>query len=178
MQADRQPAIAFEDFVQARSAGLFRTALLLTGQDAAEAEDLLQLCLERAYRHWGRITRQGGEPERYARRILVNAANDRWRRLKRRPERSLDVADTASSVPDRAGEVADRDALTRALADLPQRQRLVIVLRYFDDMEMAEIAAALGCSIGTVRSHLSRGLSAMRQAIGEEAPEPREGARS
>jgi len=52
MQADREPALAFEDFVHARSAGLFRTALLLTGQDVAEAEDLLQLCLERAYRHW------------------------------------------------------------------------------------------------------------------------------
>src|SRR5260370_42197573 len=100
MQADQEHALAFEDFVQARSAGLFRTALLLTGQDVAEAEDLLQLCLERAYRHWTRLAQQGGEPERYARRILVNAANDRWRRLGRRPERSFDPSAGDPAAPD------------------------------------------------------------------------------
>ena len=80
-------SVSFEDFVRARSAALFRTALLLTGQDRAEAEDLLQCALERAYRHWGRVCRSG-EPERYVRRILANASTDRWRRLGRRPERS------------------------------------------------------------------------------------------
>jgi len=66
-------SVSFEDFVRARSAALFRTALLLTGQDRAEAEDLLQGALERAYRHWGRVCRSG-EPERYVRRILANAS--------------------------------------------------------------------------------------------------------
>ena len=55
METDRGLGTAFEDFVQARSGALFRTALLLTGRDRASAEDLLQICLERAYRHWGRI---------------------------------------------------------------------------------------------------------------------------
>jgi RNA polymerase sigma-70 factor (sigma-E family) len=177
VHADPEQSLAFEDFVHARSAGLFRTALLLTGYDSGEAEDLLQLCLERAYRHWARISRQGSEPERYARRILVNAANDRWRRLARRREHPLGTAGEGPAVPDRASQVADRDALLRALAALPQRQRSAIVLRYFDDLDVAEIAATLGCSIGTVRSHVSRGLVALRRAIGEDAAECQEGAR-
>lgn len=126
MQADGRQALAFEDFVQARSAGLFRTALLLTGQNAAEAKDLLQLCLERAYRHWHRIARQGGEPERYARRILVNAANDRWRRLGRGREDPLEAPGGGFVMPavsDRTSQLADRDALVRALSDLVERVR-------------------------------------------------------
>ena len=177
MDSDRDRVTSFEDFVQARSAALFRTALLLTSQDTAEAEDLLQLCLERAYRHWGKITRFGDDPERYARRILVNAAKDRWRRLGRRREHSLTVAGSAMAVPDRAAEVADRDILLRALAMLPQRQRTVLVLRYFDGLEDVEIAAALGCSPGTVRSHVSRGLARLRHAIAEISAERQEGAR-
>jgi RNA polymerase sigma-70 factor (sigma-E family) len=176
MQADPEPGVVFEDFVQARSAGLFRTALLLTGQDRSSAEDLLQICLERAYRHWPRITRLG-DPERYVRRILVNAANDRWRRLSRMPERPLSAAGIGLAVPDRAGEVADRDILVRALAALPQRQRSVIVLRYFDGLAEAEIAVLLGCSLGTVRSQVSRGLARMRQAIGDGVSARQGGAR-
>jgi RNA polymerase sigma-70 factor (sigma-E family) len=176
MQADPEPGVVFEDFVQARSAGLFRTALLLTGQDRSSAEDLLQICLERAYRNWARITRLGN-PERYVRRILVNAANDRWRRLSRTPERPLSAAGSGLAVPDRAGEVADRDILVRALATLPQRQRSVIVLRYFDGLAEAEIAVLLGCSLGTVRSQVSRGLARMRQAMGEGVSEWQGGAR-
>jgi hypothetical protein len=87
VRSDAEPGRAFEDFVQARSASLFGTAMLLTGQDRAEAEDLLQLCLERSYRHWDRLSGRDEGPEPYARRILINAANDRWRRLRRRPER-------------------------------------------------------------------------------------------
>jgi RNA polymerase sigma-70 factor (sigma-E family) len=168
--------MAFEDFVQARSAALFRTALLLTGQNRPAAEDLLQICLERAYRHWARIVPLE-DPERYVRRILVNAANDRWRRLSRSPERSLGAAESGLAVPDRASEVADRDVLMRALAALPQRQRSVIVLRYFDDMADAEIAAMLGCSLGTVRSQVSRGLARMRAAVGEATYAQQGGAR-
>ena len=80
--------MSFEDFVQGCSPRLFRTALLLAGQDRPAAEDLLQLALERAYRHWARVCRSG-DPERYVRRILVNVANDRWRQAARRPERLL-----------------------------------------------------------------------------------------
>ena len=80
--------MSFEEFVQGSSPRLFRTALLLTGHDRAAAEDLLQVALERAYRHWARICRSE-EPERYVRRILANASHDRWRRASRRPERAM-----------------------------------------------------------------------------------------
>ena len=67
----REPEVSFEDFVHARAGALLRTALLLAGQNRADAEDLLQLALERAYRHWPRVCRSG-EPERYIRGILAN----------------------------------------------------------------------------------------------------------
>jgi RNA polymerase sigma-70 factor (sigma-E family) len=153
--------VSFEEFVQACSPRLFRTALLLAGQDRAAAEDLLQLALERAYRHWGRVCRSG-DPERYVRRILANAANDRWRRAVRRPERPLDSRHADLVVADQADTVAERDFLIRALAGLPPRQRTVLVLRYYNDLSETEIADVLGCSVGTVKSQASRGLARLR----------------
>lgn len=84
----REARVPFEDFVRARSSRLLRTAFLLNGQNQAEAEDLLQIALERAYRHWHRISGVD-EPELYVRRVLVNASADRWRRLARRPKLPL-----------------------------------------------------------------------------------------
>jgi RNA polymerase sigma-70 factor (sigma-E family) len=160
----RESAVSFEDFVQARSGSLLRTALLLTGQNRVEAEDLLQLALERAYRHWGRVCGTG-EPERYVRRILANASADRWRRLARRPELPLQPDEAGPAVPDEAAVVAERDYLLRALAALPPRQRAVLVLRYYDDFSEAEVAEALGCTIGTVKSHAARALARLREAV-------------
>ena len=165
--------MSFEEFVQACSPRLFRTALLLAGQDRAAAEDLLQLALERAYWHWGRVCRSG-DPERYVRRILANAANDRWRRAVRRPERPLDSRHADLVVADQADTVAERDFLIRALAGLPPRQRTVLVLRYYNDLSEAEIADVLGCSVGTVKSQASRGLARLRAVTGPDA-EPAEG---
>jgi len=156
--------VSFEDFVRARSDSLLRTALLLTGQRRAEAEDLLQLALERAYRHWPKICGSEG-PERYVRRILASASTDRWRRLARRPEHAM-PAGGGPVVPDRTGEIADRDYLLRALAALPPRQRAVLVLRYFDDLSEVETADMLGCSLGTVKSQAARGLARLRAAAG------------
>jgi RNA polymerase sigma-70 factor (sigma-E family) len=161
MRAVPEASVPFEDFVRARSAALFRTALLLTGQNRSEAEDLLQGA-ERAYRRWGRICRSG-DPERYVRRILANASTDRWRRLGRRGERSLPDDGSGPVTGDHAGDVADRDFLLRALAGLPPRQRAVLVLRYFCDLPEAEIAEALGCSPGTVKSQASRALAKLRE---------------
>ena len=108
MRAGQEVSVPFEDFVRARSAALFRTALLLTGQHRAEAEDLLQGALERAYRHWGRISRSG-DPERYVRRILANASTDRWRQLRRRPEQSLPADPGGPAAGDHAADVAVPD---------------------------------------------------------------------
>jgi RNA polymerase sigma-70 factor (sigma-E family) len=163
-------SVPFEEFVQACSPRLFRTALLLAGQDRAAAEDLLQLALERAYRHWARVCRSG-DPERYVQRILANASNDRWRLAARRPERLLRPGDADPLAQDQSDAVAERDFLMRALAALPPRQRTVLVLRYFNDLSEAEIADALGCSVGTVKSQASRGLARLRDSA-EPGTEP------
>jgi RNA polymerase sigma-70 factor (sigma-E family) len=162
----------FEDFVAAASSRLFTLAMLVCGRHRAEAEDLLQGVLERAYRRWGRICRDG-DPERYVRRMLVNASVDRWRRLRRRPELPVRAPDAGQvladqSVADQYGVVADRDQLLRALSTLPARQRAVIVLRYLEDLSEAQTSVVLGCSEGTVKSQASRALANLREAVGAE----------
>lgn len=97
--------MTFEDFVRARSSSLLRTAMLLVGQNRAEAEDLLQVALERAYRHWPRVVKSE-EPERYVRRILANASADRWRRISRRAERVMLGACPDGAMPDGTAEFA------------------------------------------------------------------------
>jgi RNA polymerase sigma factor (sigma-70 family) len=92
----------------------------------------------------------------------VNAAID-WRRaLRRRREDPLDAA-AAVTVEDGTTLVDDRDLLLRALSGLPARQRAVLVLRYWEQLSDAEIAAALNCGVGTVRSQASRALARLRQ---------------
>ena len=163
--------VSFEDFVRARSSSLLRTAFLLTGQNLAEAEDLLQIALERAYRHWRRISGID-EPELYVRRIMVNASADRRRWLARRPERPVPVIPDGHWVSDPAAGVAERDFLLQALAGLPPRQRAVLVLRYFDDLSEAETARMLGCSVGTVKSQAARGLARLREVTEPDSARP------
>jgi RNA polymerase sigma-70 factor (sigma-E family) len=157
---------SFEAFVAAHSAGLLRTAYLLT-LDRGEAEDLLQTALLRAARRWRRV---GDAPLAYVRRILVNLAHDRRRLLRRRPRQDLvpahaDPVSAADPVGDRVGE---RLRVAQALALLPERQRHVIVLRFFDDLPVAETAELLGCSEGTVKSYTARALARLRNLLGEE----------
>ncbi|HXP19701.1 MAG TPA: SigE family RNA polymerase sigma factor [Streptosporangiaceae bacterium] len=157
---------SFDEFVGAASTRLLTLALLLTSGHRAEAEDLLQDVLERAYRRWPRIVRNGC-PEPYVRKMLVNAAVDRRRRLRRRPEEPL-ILDTADPMAnDQAVQTADRDLLLRAMAELAPRQRAVLVLRYFEDLSEAQIAAMLGCSTGTVKSQASRALTRLREIAGQ-----------
>jgi RNA polymerase sigma-70 factor (sigma-E family) len=164
--------VSFEDFVAALSGRLFTMALLLTGHQRAEAEDLLQDVLERAYRRWERIIRNG-DPDAYVRQMMVNGAVDRWRRARHRREEPLVIERADFAARDRAGDIADRDLLLRMLAELPARQRAVLVLRYFEDLTEAQTAAMLGCSVGAVKSQASRGLSRLREITpsgADEAP--------
>jgi RNA polymerase sigma-70 factor (sigma-E family) len=160
---------AFEQFVRGRSTHLFRLALALTGWDRAAAEDVLQIALERAYRHRRKLFKQGSA-EPYVRRIVVNAAID-WRRVRRRrAEQPLDFA-ADLPVQDRSGQAGDHDVLVRALAALAPKQRAVLVMRYWEDIPDAEIAAVLNCSLTTVRSQASRGLARLRELSGDAAPD-------
>ncbi|MGC4792981.1 SigE family RNA polymerase sigma factor [Micromonospora saelicesensis] len=157
----------FREFVAARSAALLRTAYLLTG-DWATAEDLLQTALTKTYLAWKRL---GGieAVEPYARRVMVNTSTSWWRR-RWHGERPTEV------LPERAGvdeieQQLDRDLLWRHLRELPNRQRAVLVLRYYEDMSEAQTAAMLDISPGTVKSQASRALATLRRRLGADAPE-------
>jgi RNA polymerase sigma-70 factor (sigma-E family) len=165
----RQADEFFEDFVRSRSAHLYKLALLLTGHQA-DAQDLLQVVLERAYRHRSVLARNV-DPEPYVRKAMVNAAIDRRRLLWRRREHPLEDlgdVDGRADLLDPIGQVADRDLVLRLLALLPPRQRTVLVLRFWEDLPEAEVARTLGCSLGTVKAHSSRGLARLRQLAGPQ----------
>ena len=147
----------FDDFVVMRSPRLLRTAYLLT-HDWALAEDLVQTALARAWEAWHRIE---GDPEPYVRRIIVNSYASWWRR-RWTGELPTGVLPERAHPADAHGGVDERDRLWRALRQLPRRQRAVLVLRYFEDMSEVEIADALGCSLGTVKSQASRALAKLR----------------
>lgn len=161
MQAEQEDR--FQEFVRARWSHLVRTAYLLTG-DAQHAEDLTQTALAKAYRSWRRISR-ADNPEAYVRRMLVSCNSDRFR--KRRVAESLTAAppETAGRDEGYAG-VDERSALLGALAQLPPRQRAVVVMRYWEDLSEAEVAEVLGCSTGTVKSQASKGLAKLRMYPG------------
>lgn len=162
----------FTDFVTHRAPALLRTAFLLCGGDRGAAEDLLQEVLERAYPRWRRIR---SKPEAYLRASLANAAANRWRTRSRRVnEVPLDEATPITRIGHEQ-QILDHDQVVRALRHLPPRMRAVLVLRYFDDMSEADVAKALRCSIGTVKSQTSRGLVRLRELL-EEAPAPEKSA--
>jgi RNA polymerase sigma-70 factor (sigma-E family) len=157
---------AFTAFVRERGAALTRTAFFLTG-DRHLAEDLVQTALAQTYVHWSRI-RDLDQVEAYTRRVLVNANAAWWRR---RSATEVPV----EAFPDVAGgddtlAVAEREPLVAALRRLPQRQRAAVVLRYYADLSEADTAAALGCTLGTVKRHTSRGLERLRSLMAGESP--------
>jgi RNA polymerase sigma-70 factor (sigma-E family) len=147
----------FKNFAASRWPGLVRLAFGLTG-DRWLAEDIAQTALARAYVAWRRVSR-ADDPDAYVRRILVNASNRRFRR-RRVTEQPGELPETPVDSP--ADLISERAALLAALHQLPPRQRAVIVLRYWEDLTDAQIAAALGCSSSTVRSQLSRALGKLR----------------
>ncbi|MFD5828377.1 SigE family RNA polymerase sigma factor [Lentzea sp. NPDC060358] len=154
----------FEDFVALRSQSLLRTAYLLCGGDRGAAEDILQDVLMSMYGKWRRIRTS---PESYARAALANAAANRWRRRSRKPEAPMEHVGTPATRGHEE-QVVDADSVVRALAQLPEKMRAVLVLRFFDDLSEADTARALGCGVGTVKSQTSRGLARLRELMGEQ----------
>ena len=113
---------------------------------------------------WPRVRRME-QPRAYARRVLVNRALDGARgRARRRSELGAEVAISATAV-DPLPALDTRAELIEALAQLPARQRAVLVLRYFNDLTEAQVANVLGCSTGTVKSSASRGLARLREVL-------------
>lgn len=151
----------FETFVATRSRPLLKAAWLLTG-DWQLAEDLLQTALAKAYLAWGRI-QGGGTEDAYVRRVLMTTYVTWWRRHWR-GEQPTDLVFEVQDLEDSYGGVDLRHVVMAALAQLPRRQRAVVVLRYYCDLSEADTADSLSCSVGTVKSQAAKGLAKLRDS--------------
>ncbi len=151
----------FSEFVHASWPALYRTAYLLLG-DRELAEDLAQTALAKTYAAWSRIDDHVNAPA-YARRTLVNTASSWFRKKGWRNELP------SSSMPEQSytSDPSTRPAVIDALGQLPTRQRAVVVLRYYEDLSVAETADALGCSPGTVKSQTFEAFAKLRVLLGD-----------
>lgn len=144
------------EFAERHTVELTRFAFLLC-HDRSLAEDLVQDAFTALYRRFG-DTLPIAAPVAYTRRTITNAFVSR-RRLRKHSETVLaDLPDIGVDADDHT----ERDAMWRLLGGLPDRQRAVLVLRYYVDLSDADIAATLGCREGTVRSLASRAVAALR----------------
>jgi len=149
----------FSRYVTERSGALLRVAYLLTG-NRADAEDLLQTALAKTYLSWGRIQDKGAL-DGYVRRVLVNTQTSWWRK-RRVEEYPTDQLPEQVWEDTRPAEIELRSTVWNSLAQLPRRQRAVVVLRYYEDLSEAETAEIMGISVGTVKSTASRALAKLR----------------
>jgi RNA polymerase sigma-70 factor (sigma-E family) len=156
--------MTFDEFARTQLPALLRFAKALC-VDRGTAEDVLQEVLLRASARWDEIG-QLDRPDAYVRRMIVNEYLS-WRRKWARLIPHSTVPGEPQE-PDPARRVADRTQLIGEIGRLPRRQRAVVVMRYYGGLSDAEIAADLGCSQGTVRSHLSRALASLRVQISHE----------
>jgi RNA polymerase sigma-70 factor (sigma-E family) len=153
--------VTFDEFVRAEMSSLARFSGALTG-DRHLAEDVLSDALVKVARRWRRISSLD-DPAADVRRVLVTTYLDDRRKAQRRrtaPTDDLTILDR--SARDAADVVVDRAEVARLLAALPPQQKAAVVLRYLMDESDEQIADALGCSAGTVRSHLSRARATLR----------------
>ena len=151
--------VAFGDYVRARGGALLRAAQALTG-NRADAEDLVQATLVKTYQSWNKIT-DPAALDTYVRRVMINTHISGWRR------RRIDEYPT-DELPDSpaADQTYDSDlheVVQRAVDRLPRRMRAAVMLRYYDDMSEPEVAAALGVSVGTVKSTVARAVAKLRE---------------
>ncbi|WP_052852290.1 SigE family RNA polymerase sigma factor [Streptomyces avicenniae] len=151
----------FEEYAQARQHWLYRTAVLLCG-DTHRAQDLTQTTLVKLLQHWNRAA-GADNIDAYARTVLTRTflAEQRRRLLGRRLHTTLDN-------PTSPGDPALRVTLLAALRDLPPKARAMVVLRYWEDQSIENVAASLGCSPGTVKSQCSRALAMLRERLGAD----------
>ena len=160
----------FEELVATRGHALLRFTVMLCGE-RHQAEDLLQAVLAKAYRRWSRVA-AADRPEAYLKTMLVNEHLSWWRRRSNRElpapagaDSQRGASDSESVTADSSASHASRDAAWALLARLPRRQRVVLVLRFYEDLSDDQIAQTLGCAVGTVRATASRALGALRAVV-------------
>lgn len=155
----------YEEYVRARLTHLRRVALALVG-DPHRADDLVQEAITRLYVHWHRATK-AHNLDAYTRRILIRTFLDerrsRWASVRL-------VAEPPEPTQALGAHPADAMAVRAALAEVPPKQRAVLVLRFLADLPVEEVADIVGCSTGTVKSQTFHGLAAMRRALGDPQP--------
>lgn len=156
----------FAQLVREATPSLTHTAWLLTG-DADASRELVQAALVKTYLSWSRV--DPATAVGYARRVLVNHHTDTWRKGRR--EVTVDDFHDGVHPTSSPHDLSDaRDEVVRLLATLPTRQREVVVLRYYSGLSEREVAETLGISTGSVKTHASRGLTALRAIATEGAP--------
>jgi RNA polymerase sigma-70 factor (sigma-E family) len=151
--------VAFGEYVRARSGALLRAAQAMTG-NRADAEDLLQATLVKAYQSWEKIA-DPAALDTYVRRVMVNTHISGWRRQRVDEYPTDELPD--SPATDVTGDSDLHDVVQRAVDRLPRQMRAAVMLRYFNDMTEPEVAAALGVSVGTVKSTVARAVAKLRK---------------
>jgi RNA polymerase sigma-70 factor (sigma-E family) len=152
----------FTAFVRARWTAFARTAHLLCAGDSARAEDLVQIALARTMLAWPRL-HDRGDLDGYVYRIMVRQQASWWERRWHGERPTVTLPERP--IPDGTGSIDDADSLARALAQLPRQQRAAVVLRFYEDRPEREVAELMGCSVGSVKTHTSRGLARLRQIL-------------
>ncbi|HEX8343530.1 MAG TPA: SigE family RNA polymerase sigma factor [Actinoplanes sp.] len=160
---DGEQRVTFEDLVAEQGQSLLRLAYVLTG-DRHLAEDLTQIALADAYRHW-RTVQAARSPHAYVRRMLVNAHLS-WRRRRWTTERPTGLREDACGAHADPGDaVVDREQMRTVLAGVAPRARTVLVLRYYADLDDTAIAETMGISVSAVRATASRALTSLRGSL-------------
>ncbi|MDR1711174.1 MAG: SigE family RNA polymerase sigma factor [Propionibacteriaceae bacterium] len=154
----------FEHFVATESVALQEFAYLITG-NREDALDAVQDALLGAYRHWDKVA-AGGKAGAYVRRSIANANVSRWRKTRKETtwEDMSRVVEGGAAMPSADG-VVDVMWVAEMCDQLPLKQRTAVVMRFYEDASFEEIGDVLGCSEATARSHLHRGVAAMRKNL-------------
>jgi RNA polymerase sigma-70 factor (sigma-E family) len=162
VRRDQARAGEFDEFVAARWSALLHLARLLTGGDRHRAEDLVQESLVKLWFVWPKVAEEA--PEAYVRTVMARAAA---RSARRRwwGERPVEQLPETAAGGDVSAAVAERSRLEAALGRLSAKQRAAVVLRYYQDLPERQVAEALGCPLGTARSHTARGVARLRQLL-------------
>jgi RNA polymerase sigma-70 factor (sigma-E family) len=160
---DRDLDEDFAEFVANRQRSLVGFAHLLCGNHH-DAQDMVQTALARTFLKWPRLRQDSYNVEAYVRRAIINESTSLWRRAWKRREHSTDAPPERIQHSE-ADEIDD--ATWEYVVRLPPRQRAVIALRYYEDLSVADTAAALHCSEGTVKSQTFKALGNLRKALAE-----------